>query len=417
MAGDFQVVEFIAKVRDGVSPSPLEVKRFAQAILAGEVTDAQVAAWTMAVYFRSMAEEALFALTCAMAESGHQLDLSAIEGTKLDKHSTGGVGDKTTLVVAPLVASFGVPVIKLSGRALGHSGGTVDKLESIPGFRTDLSKEEIIAQGKELGLVLAGHHKRLAPLDAKIYHLRDSCGTVESIPLIASSIMSKKLASGADAFVFDVKVGHGAFMKSLDQAKELASLLVSIAEQAGKKAKVVYSSMAEPLGSAVGNSLEVREALACLEGKGPGDLEELVLALAEAMLSLAGIEATREDLAAKLASGEAKEKFLALVRRQGGDLGALPTAPFREPYPAERDGYVQGWQTREVGLIVRSLTVGNPAGGVEILAKRGSKVQKGEPVALIHAQSKEEIDWAKEVLAGCVALGDLEPQKIPLLLN
>ena len=217
--------------------------------------------------------------------------------------------------------------------------------------------------------------------------------------------MSKKLVKGADAFVFDVKVGHGAFMKSLDQAKELASLLVSIAEQAGKKAKVVYSSMAEPLGSAVGNSLEVREALACLEGKGPGDLEELVLALAEAMLSLAGIEATREDLAAKLASGEAKEKFLALVRRQGGDLGALPTAPFREPYPAERDGYVQGWQTREVGLIVRSLTVGNPAGGVEILAKRGSKVQKGEPVALIHAQSKEEIDWAKEVLAGCVALG------------
>ena len=415
MAGDFQVVEFITKVRDGVSPSPLEVKRFAQAILAGEVTDAQVAAWTMAVYFRSMAEEALFALTCAMAESGHQLDLSAIEGTKLDKHSTGGVGDKTTLVVAPLVASFGVPVIKLSGRALGHSGGTVDKLESIPGFRTDLSKEEIIAQGKELGLVLAGHHKRLAPLDAKIYHLRDSCGTVESIPLIASSIMSKKLASGADAFVFDVKVGHGAFMKSLDQAKELASLLVSIAEQAGKKAKVVYSSMAEPLGSAV----LFNTANAAEEGVGVelGDLEELVLALAEAMLSLAGIEATREDLAAKLASGEAKEKFLALVRRQGGDLGALPTAPFREPYPAERDGYVQGWQTREVGLIVRSLTVGNPAGGVEILAKRGSKVQKGEPVALIHAQSKEEIDWAKEVLAGCVALGDLEPQKIPLLLN
>ena len=229
--------------------------------------------------------------------------------------------------------------------------------------------------------------------------------------------MSKKLASGADAFVFDVKVGHGAFMKSLDQAKELASLLVSIAEQAGKKAKVVYSSMAEPLGSAVGNSLEVGEALACLEGKGPGIWKSWFWLWQRPCFPWQALRPQGRTLRQNLPQARQKEKFLALVRRQGGDLGALPTAPFREPYPAERDGYVQGWQTREVGLIVRSLTVGNPAGGVEIPAKRGSKVQKGEPVALIHAQSKEEIDWAKEVLAGCVALGDLEPQKIPLLLN
>lgn len=420
MAGDFQPVEFIGKVRDGERITASQMESFAKAILAGEVTDEQVAAWTMAVYFQGLSPEALFALTEVMAQSGQLLDLSPIEGIKIDKHSTGGVGDKTTLVVAPLVASFGVPVIKLSGRALGHSGGTVDKLEAIPGFQTQLSMEEILKQGQKLGLVLAGHSSSLAPLDAKIYHLRDSCATVESIPLIASSIMSKKLAGGADGFVFDVKVGPGAFMKTLTAAKELAHYLLELASRAGRRAKAIYSSMVEPLGSAVGNALEVREALAVLEGRGPADVLELSVALARAMLALGGVEAGENELLAQLASGKPLEKFAQMVREQGGRLEELPAAPCQEPFSAPADGFVQGWDTQKVGFIARNLTgwgEADSSAGLEIVAKRGAKVQKGQPLAIIHSKCQDDLAWAKGALAGSVQVGPEVPEKIPLLMN
>ncbi len=419
MAGNFEPVEFIRRVRDGKRADASQMQSFAQAIMAGEVTDAQVAAWTMAVYFQGLAPEALFALTEAMAHSGEMLDLSPIEGFVVDKHSTGGVGDKTTLVVAPLVASFGVPVIKLSGRALGHSGGTVDKLESIPGFRSQLTRSEIIARGRELGLVLAGHSQTIAPLDAKIYQLRDSCATVESIPLIASSIISKKLAGGADGFVFDVKVGPGAFMKTMEEAQKLAHYLGELASRAGRGCTVIYSSMAEPLGSAIGNALEVREAQAALQGQGPEDLVELSVALAGAMLALAGLEVGQEELASRLASGKPRELFEQMVQKQGGRLEELPTAPYREPLLALEAGFVQGWDTQSLGSIARSLTgwrETDPAAGIEIIARRGAKVERGEPLAIVHARSPEDLRRSQAALAPCATLGPEAPMEIPLLM-
>jgi pyrimidine-nucleoside phosphorylase len=393
------------------------MESFTCAILEGKVLDAQIAAWTMAVYFQGLSSEALFALTQAMVKSGQILDLAPIEGTVVDKHSTGGVGDKTTLVVAPLVASFGVPVIKLSGRALGHSGGTVDKLESIPGFQSQLTGEEIIAQGKDLGLVLAGHSSNLAPLDAKIYQLRDSCATVESIPLIASSIISKKLAGGADGFVFDVKVGRGAFMKTMDDARRLAGSLLELARFAGRGAQVLFSSMEEPLGLTVGNALEVREALETLEGKGPSDLVELSVALASSMLDLAGIKAERQEILEKLASGKAREKFAQMVEAQGGKLQELPVAPCKEPLLSPRAGFVEGWDTQQLGLVARALTGSRGAAGIEIVAKRGAKVEAGEPLAFIHSECHEDFPWAREALARCTKVGSSKPCEIPLLIE
>lgn len=417
MAQNFKVREFIARTRDGAQITEAEMVAFAQGISSGEISDPQLAAWTMAVYFQGLNPEALSALTKVMAESGETLDLSPIPGSIVDKHSTGGVGDKTTLVVAPLVASFSVPVIKLSGRALGHSGGTVDKLEAIPGLRTTMGQDEIVAQGKKLKLVLGGHSQRLAPLDAKIYQLRDQCATVESIPLIASSIISKKLAGGAQGFVFDVKVGAGAFMKTMEDAQELAGWLLELSHRAGKKAAALYSTMAEPLGFAIGNALEVEEAVLALKGQGPADLEELSVSLAQKMLALGGIEVTEEELGVKLQKGSAFALFEKMVAAQGGNLGRLPQAPYLAPYCAPVGGYVTNLEPRRLGLIARQLGSQGPGAGLVLQKKCGEQVEAGEPLVMIHAQTSDSLAWAQAEVAVCIEIGNEEPEKIPRLLR
>jgi len=309
-------VDFIEKKRDGGEHTAAELREWINAYVAGEVPDYQMAAWLMAVFFRGMTPQETAELTLAMAHSGEVLDLSEL-GKTVDKHSSGGVGDKTTLVVAPILAAAGLVVAKMSGRGLAHTGGTIDKLESIPGWRPELSDEEFMRQAREVGLVIAGQSKNLAPADGKMYALRDVTGTVPSIPLIASSIMSKKLAAGAQIITLDVKVGKGAFMKNVAEARQLAELMVSIGRHAGRDVRAVLSQMDQPLGRAVGNAIEVREAIATLKGEGPEDLEKLSLALAEEALEAAGMDTAAA--AEVWRDGSALAKLRAFIEAQGGD--------------------------------------------------------------------------------------------------
>ncbi len=410
-----RAVDIIAKKRDGGTLTREEIDAFVAGYTQGEIPDYQAAAWLMAVLLRGMEREETIALTLAMANSGRTLSLPSVA----DKHSTGGVGDKTTLVVAPIVAAAGLPVGKMSGRGLGFTGGTLDKLESIPGFQVNLDVEQFVSQVERIGIALAGQTADLAPADGKLYALRDATATVPSIPLIASSVMSKKIAAGAGVIVLDVKVGLGAFMKTRESARTLSELMVQVGKGAGRRVLAVLSSMDQPLGAAVGNALEVREAIDTLQGRGPADLVEHCLALSAYMLLLGGkatcIDRARRLAGEVLASGQGLAKLGELVRVQGGDErvvanpeGVLPQAPVIAPVPAPRRGYVQELNAEKVGLATMVLGAGRERKGepvdhrvgVVLHHKVGDAVEVGDPLFTVHAA--DDRAWAtavQEVLA------------------
>ena len=395
--------EVIHRKRDGL-PVPAEaIAELVQAYARGDVPDYQMAAFCMAVYFRGMSEPELRALTSAMLHSGDVLDLSDIPGPKIDKHSTGGVGDKTSLALAPIAAACGVKVPMVSGRGLGHTGGTLDKLEAIPGFDVRLPVERFRDIVASVGACLVGQTDRIAPADRKLYALRDLTATVESIPLIAGSILSKKLAEGIDGLVLDVKVGSGAFMRGMDEATALARTLAGLGRSMGKRVTALLTDMDQPLGRAVGNALEVREILDLLRGGGPADLRELTVVLAAEMLRLGGVAASdgeaRARVEASIADGSALAKLREIVVAQGGDARViddperLPRAARLVEVPAGSAGVVQAIETREVGLAAMALGAGrsrledpvDPAAGLVVLRKRGDRVEAGEPIAVLHA--------------------------------
>lgn len=408
-----RTVDLIIKKRDGLELTTEEIEFFVRGFTDGTVTDYQASAWAMAVLLNGMSDREVTDLTLAMANSGEVLDLSQVVDIALDKHSTGGVGDKTTLVVEPIVSACGLRVGKMSGRGLGFSGGTLDKMESIPGYRTDLSKEEFLAQLKDLGLVLTGQTGKLAPADGKMYALRDVTGTVDSLALIASSIMSKKIAAGAQRMVLDVKVGVGAFMKTLPEAKKLATIMVRIGKLANRRVVALLSDMNQPLGFAVGNALEVKEAIETLHGGGPHDFREHCLDIASHLLVLGKAastpEAARKKAAATLQDGSAFERFRKLVAAQGGDVSyvdqpeKLPTAPFIEEVPAPKSGYIKWIDAQIVGETSVEMGAGrakkgddiDPAVGIVVLHKVGDRVKKGEPLFVLHANSKQSLEAAR----------------------
>lgn len=412
-----RAVDIIARKRDGIALTAEEIDFFVQRFATDEIPDYQVAAWLMAVVLRGMDYRETIDLTMAMVRSGEQLDLHDVVGFVADKHSTGGVGDKTTMVVAPLVAAAGVAVGKLSGRGLGFTGGTLDKLESIPGFRTNLTTEQFRRQLGSIGLVVSGQSAQLAPADGKLYALRDVTATVDSLPLIASSIMSKKIAAGADGIVLDVKVGRGAFMETEQAAVDLASLMVQIGEHGtGRRVCAVISDMDQPLGHAVGNTLELQESLDTLRGGGPTDFRQHCLAVSAQMLLLAGKAANETDAGQRLSqlldSGRALDKFREWIGAQDGDLACvddlrrLPAARFIEPVPASRSGYIAALDAREVGLAAMLLGGGRArkedqidhAVGVVLHAKIGDRVEQGQPLLTIHANEEAKLAEARQRL-------------------
>lgn len=431
-----RVYDLILKKRAGGALSSDEIRAFVKAVAAGSVGDDQIAALLMAIWYQGMDGRETADLTLAMAQSGDQIDLSPLPGIKVDKHSTGGVGDKTTLVLAPLVASAGVPVAKLSGRGLGHTGGTIDKLEAIPGFSAALSLDAFIAQVHRVGLAVAGQTANLVPADKKLYAVRDVTATVDSIPLIAASVMSKKIAGGADAIVLDVKAGSGAFMTRANEARRLARTMVDIGERLGRRTVAYITDMDQPLGRAVGNALEVREAIATLRGEGPEDLQELCLTLGAEMVALTGVlagdrQACRRLLAGNLRNGTALEKFRQFIAAQGGDPAVvlnpdlLPAAPVVIDVPSRRAGYVQRIDALEVGLTAMALGAGraaqddviDPAVGVVLAAKVGDRVEVGQPLAEIHARTGNAADAAARRLAAAFIIGPEPPAARPLILD
>ncbi|WP_334077084.1 pyrimidine-nucleoside phosphorylase [Paenibacillus sanfengchensis] len=397
-----RAVDLIRKKRDGLELSHEEIGFLVKGYSEGDIPDYQMAAWAMAVYYQGMSARETADLTMHMASSGDMIDLSSIRGVKVDKHSTGGVGDKTTIVIGPLVAAAGVPVAKMSGRGLGHTGGTIDKLEAIRGFSVELGQEQFFRQVNEIGLAVVGQSGNMTPADKKLYGLRDVTATVESIPLIASSVMSKKIAAGADAIVLDVKTGSGAFMKTLDDSIRLAKAMVDIGTQVGRSTIAVISDMDQPLGYSIGNALEIEEAIATLRGEGPKDLEEVCLILASHMLVLGGKapdeEAARAILREKLASGEALERLKMMVQAQGGDTlqienaDLLPKAELHVEVKAEKRGFVESIQAEEIGIAAMLLGAGREtkdsvidlAAGLSLRKKIGDPVEVGEVLAVLH---------------------------------
>ncbi|MCL6429540.1 MAG: thymidine phosphorylase [Anaerolineae bacterium] len=414
-----RIVDIIARKRDGQPLTTEEISSFVNGYVRGEIPDYQVAAWLMAVVLRGMDARETADLTLAMATSGRTLSLRSVAPVVADKHSSGGVGDKTTLVVAPLVAAAGLPVAKMSGRGLGFTGGTLDKLESIPGFEVSLSVDRLIAQVARCGVAISGQTAELAPADGLLYELRNATATVPSIPLIASSIMSKKLAAGADVIVLDVKVGRGAFMRDLRSARRLAELMVHVGRRAGRRVVALLASMDQPLGYAVGNSLEVVEAVEALRGRGPADLSAHCLVLAAHMLLLGGcapdLSAARELARAALRSGRALARLREMIECQGGDprvvddpWGVLPRAPISAPVLAPKEGYVAELDAERVGLATLSLGAGRERKGepidhrvgVVLHKKVGDKVRAGEPLFTVHAADAASLHRATgEVLA------------------
>jgi len=425
-----RAVDIIIKKRDGGELTKQEIDFFVQGFTEGSIPDYQASAWTMAILLNGMTPQETTDLTMAMVNSGETLDLSSVVPLAVDKHSSGGVGDKTTLVVEPLVAACGLPVGKMSGRGLGFTGGTLDKMESIPGFRVDLSQEEFLAQLDEIGLVLSGQTAVLAPADGKFYALRDVSGTVDSIPLIASSIMSKKIAAGAQAIVLDVKIGLGAFMETQEEARELAQFMVDIAQLADRKAAALISDMNQPLGVAVGNILEVKEAIATLRGGGPNSFLEHCLDVTEQMLVLGDAAQTAEEareMALKaLQDGSAWEHFLELVEAQGGDVSYVedtakfPQAAVIKSVPSPKSGYLSQIHARIVGETAVDLGAGREKKGdpidhtvgIEILKEVGDSVEKGQALFVIHASSAAAADQAEKSLLDAHQWSD---QPVPAL--
>ena len=411
-----RMYDLIMKKRNGEALNHQEIQYLVEEYVAGNIPDYQMSAFLMAVYFQGMTEEETLAMTLAVAHSGDMVDLSGIEGTKVDKHSTGGVGDKTTLIIAPIVAACGAKVAKMSGRGLGHTGGTVDKLESIPGLRTTLTREEFFEVVNKTGVSVIGQSGNLAPADKKLYALRDVTATVDSIPLIAVSIMSKKLAAGNDCILLDVKTGSGAFMKTLEDSKALAREMVQIGTLAGRDMSAVISDMDQPLGYAVGNALEVKEAIATLNGNGPEDLRELVLVLTSLMVVKAGkakdIREARILLEETLDSGKALQVMKEWIVAQGGTAeevehpDLLPQALCQEAVCAEKSGFVTKIHTEEIGRICMLLgggraKKGDPIDlsvGLVLRKKVGAPVHSGESLAILHANDREKLAEAKERL-------------------
>jgi pyrimidine-nucleoside phosphorylase len=427
-----RAVDVIVKKRDGQELSQDEIDFFIQGFAQDEIPDYQAAAWAMAVLLKGMSAQETTYLTQAMADSGDQLDLSDVVPVAVDKHSTGGVGDKTTLVVEPLVAACDVPVGKMSGRGLSFTGGTLDKMEAIPGFRIDLTMDEFRKQLGEIGLVLSGQTADLAPADGKMYALRDVTGTVPSIPLIASSVMSKKIAAGAQAIVLDVKVGVGAFMQTVEQAEILAKAMVEIGTLANRKVVGLISDMNQPLGQAVGNSLEVVEAIQTLKGNGPADFKEHCLVVAAHMVLLAGKAVDLEDARAKvenaLENGTALAKFVALVQAQGGDTSVIdqpetfPLADFYEVIHAPQSGWIKQIHAREVGLAAVSLGAGRErkgdpidhSVGIVVYQNVGDRVSAGDPLFAIYARDQVGLDQARKRVLEAHAFSESEVQALPL---
>ena len=428
-----RVYDLIAKKRDGGTHSREELEQIVNGYVSGEVTDYQMAAWMMAVYLRGMTDEETAELTDVMAHSGVMVDLSPIPGIKVDKHSTGGVGDKTTLVIAPIVAACGVKIAKMSGRGLGHTGGTIDKMESVPGTRTALSQEEFFAQVNRIGLSVIGQSEGIAIADKKMYALRDVTATVSCIPLIASSIMSKKLAAGADVIVLDVKCGDGSFMKTLDDARELATEMVEIGKMAGRKTVAVITDMDEPLGHAVGNALEVKEAIATLRGEYKSELLELCLTLGACILTQAGLAA--DDAAARamleqtITDGSALRKLAEFVAAQDGDPAAiydpalLPAAPVRMEVPSPASGYVRHIAATDVGLVSMRLGGGRATKdssidygvGIVLHKKVDEPVAAGESLATIHAADEPAARKAVAELTACYTITPDAPPAAPFI--
>jgi pyrimidine-nucleoside phosphorylase len=427
-------VQLILNKRNGGAHSAEEIRYLVESVTNGQLESYQLSAWLMAVWFKGMNEDETEVLTQAMVESGDQVDLSAIAGVKVDKHSTGGVGDGTTLLVAPIVAAAGGKVAKMSGRGLGHTGGTLDKLESIPGMRVDLSSERFIAQVQDIGLAVISQTGRLVPADGLMYAMRDVTGTVDSIPLIAASVMSKKLACGAEAIVLDVKFGDGAFMKSYADAKKLAECMVSIGRRRGRRVMAALSSMEQPLGNQIGNALEVDEALQVLRGEALGsDLAEVAFSLAAQLMVLAKLV---PDFAAGLArsrelvvSGAARRKFAEMIKAQGGDPrvvddpSLLPRAPLIVPIHHQESGYVSAFHAEAVGLAAMRLGAGrmkktdviDPSAGVILRSKVSDRVEPGQLFAELHAHDGANIEEVTRLLRGSLTLTAAAPVREPLI--
>ncbi len=430
-----RMVDIIKKKRDGGKLSKDEIEYFVENYAREDIPDYQASALLMAIFFQDMDDEETVHLTESMVHSGETVDLSAIGGIKVDKHSTGGVGDTTTIILGPLVASCGVPVAKISGRGLGHTGGTLDKLESIDGLTVDLSISEFIGCVKKAGVAVVGATKDLAPADKRLYSLRDVTATVNNISLIASSIMSKKIAAGSDKIVLDVKRGEGAFMKSTEEARELAEAMTDIGNGMGKKTVAVVSNMDQPLGCTVGNSLEVKEAIRTLKGEGPEDLEELCFSLGTQMLMLGGaaddVSEAEEKLRSSMDDGSALDTFEKMIELQGGDprcvdeLHLLPQAEYREEIKAERSGHVKKLNAREVGRSAALLGAGREkksdiielSAGIELKKKIGDEVVEGDVLAVMHHNDKQKFEKGKKKLKGAYEFSVKEPKAEPLIYD
>lgn len=429
-----RMVDIIIKKKEGLKLSKEEIEFFIKGITDGSIPDYQASSLLMAICLKGMDDEETLNLTLAMVASGESIDLSQIPKIKVDKHSTGGVGDKTTMILGPMVAALGVPVAKMSGRGLGHTGGTIDKLESIPGFNTELSQEEFIKIVQDIGLAVAGQTGNLVPADKKLYALRDVTGTVDSIPLISASIMSKKLAAGSDAIVLDVKVGSGAFMKTTEDARKLAKTMVKIGTGAKRKTVAVITDMDRPLGKAIGNALEVKEAIEVLSGHGPDDITEVCITLAAKMLELAGMGDFKKctGLAERtIQDGSALKKFEQMIKAQNGNEKVvenpdlLPSAKYTFEYKATSKGYITAIISDKLGVASMLLGAGratkestiDPGAGITLLKKPGDMVEKGEPVMILHANSQSLFEASVNELDKAVEISGEKPSETPLIID
>lgn len=429
-----RVYDIIQKKKDGRKLSVEEIKYFVEGYTAGIIPDYQAAALCMAIYFQGMDDEETAALTFAIRDSGEKLDFSDINGIRVDKHSTGGVGDKTSLIVAPIVASLGVKIAKMSGRGLGHTGGTVDKLESIRGFKTDIAADEFVKIVNDVGLAIVGQNKELAPADKKLYALRDVTATVDSIPLIASSIMGKKLAADDDCIVLDVKIGSGSFMKTKADGEKLARAMVDIGKRAGKKTLALLTDMDVPLGNAIGNALEVKEAVATLKGEGPKDLTELCLALSAEMLALAdkgNVCECRKLAENAMADGSALKTFKSMVAAQGGDVAYIddtskfPSAKYTESIRSPKSGYIAKINAETYGIASLTLGAGRSklddeidySAGIILKKKVGDEVTEGEEIAVLYTSNEESLSDARSRIISATEILTHKPSLNPIILG